>query len=117
MGGANPIVDSTALEQTAGILIASGTAIERKQPELRALLRAYNRAVEVVNADPDAYRQIIVEGAGFPPPVSETMRIPLFSTATLPSELLVSDVAGWMMGRGLIDRMPEYDQIVLDLTD
>lgn len=116
-GGANPIIDSSVLEETAGILIATGTAIESKRAELSALLRAYDRAVEAVNADPDAYRQIIVEAAGFPPPVAGSMRIPTFRTAAVPTEELVSDVAGWMLDRGLISQLPEYEAIVLDLTN
>lgn len=115
--GANAIVDSSILAETAGILIATGSAIEEKREELTALLRAYDRAVAAVNADPDAYRQTIVEVAGFPPPVAGTMRIPTFLPAAVPSRALVADVGAWMLERGLITEVPEHEEIVLSLTN
>jgi NitT/TauT family transport system substrate-binding protein len=115
--GAHAIADSQVLDATAGIIIATGAAVAGKRVELTALLRAYDRAVEVVNRDPDAYRQLITEAAGFPPPVTGSMRIPRFRPARVPSPSLVEDVGRWMVARGLVSTGPEYDELVLPLLE
>jgi NitT/TauT family transport system substrate-binding protein len=110
--GSHEIVSTDVLDWTPGVLVATGTALREKPRELEALLRAYDRAVEAVNADPDAYRAIIVERAGFPPPTAETMRIPAYRPAALPTAAQVGDVAEWMVEQGLIEAAPPYEEIV-----
>ena len=90
----------------------TGTALREKPAELAALLRAYDRAVAAVNDDPDAYREVVVARAAFPPPTAATMRIPRYRPAAVPTAGQVADVAGWMLDRGLVEALPPHDEIV-----
>lgn len=110
--GAVELVSSDVLPETPGILIATGPALADKPNELAALLRAWNRAVALVNEDPDAWRDVIVSRAGLPPPTARTMRIPDLRPAELPADALVADVARWMLERGLIASVPDPSAIV-----
>jgi NitT/TauT family transport system substrate-binding protein len=113
--GANEIVDSTVLDWTAGIVIATGAAIDQKREELEAFLRAYNRGVAAFNENPDAYLEAVVATAGFPPPTATTMQVPEFMPAAVPTDAQVADVAEWMLERGLIERVPAQQEIVEEL--
>ena len=115
--GAHVIVESDVLASTPGVILASGYALRDKRDALRALLRAYDRAVAEANSDPDRFRDAIAAAAGFPPAVVPVMRIPVFAPATVPDVATVDDVARWMLHRGLVARLPEYDSIVDALTD
>lgn len=110
--GAHEVVTTEVLDWTPGVVLATGRALRAKPRELEALLRAYDRAVEAVNADPDAFRETIVERASFPPPTAATMRIPEYRPAAVPTADQVADVAGWMVDGGLIETLPPHGEIV-----
>ena len=95
-----------------GVLLFTKKAIAEKRAQLTAFYRAYDAAVDEVNARPDDYRRNIIDGCGFPPAAMESMRIPKFQHAFLPPEALVADVETWMMRKGLVDRVPAYADIV-----
>ncbi|MFW5685029.1 MAG: ABC transporter substrate-binding protein [Spirochaetota bacterium] len=111
--GAHELVSTDVLDRTPGVLIVTGRAVEEKGTALDALLRAYNRAVEAVNADPDSYRSLIVERLAFPPPTAATMRIPTYRSAAPPTQEQVADVGSWMRDRGLVDSLPPHRDIVV----
>lgn len=111
--GAHELVTTEVLDWTPGVVLATGRALRDKPGELESFLRAYDRAVEAINADPDAFRATVVERAAFPPPTADTMRIPVYRPATPPTDAQVADVARWMVERGMIKSLPPYDEIVV----
>lgn len=110
--GAGELVTSGVLPETPGVLLFREETYTDKADALRRFFRAYNTAVRLVNDDPDAYRELLVQAGEFPPAVRDRMRIPRFAEATPPSRELVADIAAWMMEKGLLDRMPRYEEIV-----
>ena len=117
-GGAHEIVRTDEVfDWTPGVLLATGTALREKHEELEALLRAYDRGVDAVNTDPDRYRAVIVGAAGFPPPTTETMRLPRYAHAEPPDPRHIADVASWMIERGLLREAPPYDEIASSLRE
>lgn len=110
--GAHLLADTSVLAETPGVLLFTGSARAEKANAIRGLLRAYDRAVEVLDADADVYRDVVVEAGGFPPAVRDAMVFPAFGPARRPSREMVEDVAEWMMEKGLIAFAPTYDDIV-----
>jgi NitT/TauT family transport system substrate-binding protein len=94
------------------VLLFTEGARNEKREEIRALYRAYNRAVDAINSDPDSFRQAIIRLGEFPPTVRDTMFIPRYHHARPPSLEVLTDVTGWMVDKGFIDRKPGYDEIV-----
>jgi NitT/TauT family transport system substrate-binding protein len=111
--GAHVLGDSELMGASPGVLLFTRKAITQKPAQIAAFYRAYDAAVDEVNARPNDYRQSIVTGCQFPPGVIGTMRIPGFHHAFLPSEALVADVEAWMVGKGLVDHVPRYAEIVV----
>ena len=110
--GAHLIADSSVMEQTPGVLLFTPRAIATKSAGIRAFYRAYNRAVDAINSSPDSYRALIVEAGGFPPMVQDTMIIPHFQTARVPSETEFTDVSSWMQEKRLLSSPPSYRAVV-----
>ncbi len=110
--GANVLVETDVMEQTPGVLIFTGEALREKRAAIRALYRAYDRAVADLNARADKLRPAIVRLGEFPPIVQDSMVIPEYSPARRPSAPEFDDVVNWMMSKGLIDEHPEYDEVI-----
>ncbi len=110
--GSNILLDSSVLEQTPGVLVFTERARREKSEEIRALYRAYNRAVEAINADPDSFRSAIVRLGEFPPTVEKSMVIPTYERARRPTAAELSDVTDWMVEKGLIESLPGYSAVV-----
>ncbi len=111
--GAHSLSDTDAMGTTPGVLLFAGKAIAEKRREIAAFYRAYDAAVVEVNAHPEAYRAAIVADCEFPPAVAALMVIPRFRPSFTPPASQVQDVARWMVEKGLVTRMPAYDDVVL----
>ncbi len=110
--GARTLADSDAMGTTPGVLLFTRKALADKHAQILAFYRAYNAAVEEVNARPSAWRDAVVRGCAFPPAVAPVMRLPRFRPAFLPPPALVSDVGKWMVEKGLVDLAPGFDDLV-----
>ncbi len=110
--GAHLIADSSVMEQTPGVLLFTPRAVAEKSDAIRAFYRAYDRAVAAVNADPDAFRDVLIDRGGFPPAVRDTMIIPRFQNARVPKPAEFDDVVDWMRRKGLLLGRPDYHDVV-----
>jgi NitT/TauT family transport system substrate-binding protein len=110
--GAHLIADSSIMEQTPGVLLFTPQAVMEKPDQIRAFYRAYDRAVNAINSNPDSFRQLIVQAGGFPHLVLDTMIIPHFQTARVPTEAEFNDVVTWMREKGLLSAAPAYRSVV-----
>ncbi len=109
--GAHRLADTDAMGTTPGVILFSKKAIAEKPAEIAAFYRAYDRAVNEIRINGESYRTAIVAACEFPPAVKGLMRIPRFRRSFIPSPSQVSDVAGWMMEKGLVSATPRYDEI------
>ncbi len=113
--GAIPVIDDTALpdqEFSQSVLSFRNVVLAEKAEAVRAFLRAWNRAVEDLNADPNAYRQLWIENTSVPEAVRETYVIPPFPVNAITSEAAWNDVAAWLIERGIIETAPAYTDSV-----
>ena len=114
--GAHLIADTSVLAETPGVLVFTPRALAEKADAIGSFHRAYNRAVDAINADPDRFRDVIVARAGFPTIVRDTMTIPRFQRTRLPTRAEYDDVVAWMAGKGLIRNAPPFGSIVAEPT-
>jgi NitT/TauT family transport system substrate-binding protein len=117
---------STALQ--GGILIASdedavivptvlafnGDVLEENGKAVRAFLAAYEQAVNAINEEPEAFRDVMNENIRIPEPLQATYPVPTFPTAVVPSEEEAQLVMAWMLDVELLDEELEYDSIIDD---
>ena len=108
-GGAVILSDNDATDFIPTVIAFRQQTLNEKPEAVRAFLAAYEEAVELINDDPEAYRDTPVQ---VPDPVRETYTIPQFVTARVPSEEQTQAVVDWMRDQDLIDAQVDYIDIV-----
>ena len=85
---------------------------EERKNDVEAFLKAYTEAVESINANPETFRELMVETCRVPKPLAKTFPVYRFPEPKLPAEQDVWPVQQWMLTRGLLNAMLPYDRIV-----
>lgn len=93
---------SDKLKINPGIILFTEKTINSKPNELKALYRAYNKSVEYLNKeDLKSYVNILIEKAGFPNIIKETLTLPNYERASMPSEKEFNQVLDWLRSKEL----------------
>ena len=113
--GAIPVLDDTAVadeQYSQSVLSFSVDVLEEHPDMVRAFLRAWYRAVDALNANPDDFRDLWLENTTVPESVRDTYIIPPFPVNEITSEAVWNDVNDWLLGRGIIDQAAAYNDSV-----
>ena len=112
--GANIVIDDTKLGEnfSQSVVTATSDAIENNRAGMEAMLAAYNEAIELINANPDAYRAFALECANVPPALADSYPTPTFTANSIPGEENIARVNSWMVERGLLEKAYEYNEMV-----
>jgi len=79
------------------------------------LLDVWDEAVDAVNADPDAWRTLLVEKARLPEPIKDTYAVNEYPKAQQPTEAMVAPVLEWMRTKGLLKADLGYADLVQEI--
>jgi NitT/TauT family transport system substrate-binding protein len=110
--GAVPVADTSQLSSAPGILIFTAQTVSERSTDLQLIYRAYQQAAEQIDANPESFRDFLIEQAGFPAPVRDSYEFVTYGTVHVPDTQEISPVADWMLSRNLIDSVPAYDELV-----
>jgi NitT/TauT family transport system substrate-binding protein len=111
--GARVILDDRELDTALTVLAVN----LKNRPALSALiprfLKSYNTAVDLINADPSAYKGLLIEKTQFPLAVKDSYPVPVFPARAIPSEADVQAVQEWLLKNGLIKTRIAYADMVI----
>jgi NitT/TauT family transport system substrate-binding protein len=114
--GAKIIGDDTKsqknLSQTVLVFSDSYLAKPDGAAAEKAVLSVWDKAVADINADPNAFRALLVEKAKLPAPLANTYKVNTYPTHQLPAEEDVDSVLQWMKDKGYLKADVSY----VDLT-
>jgi len=114
--GARVVADDRGLD-TSETIIALDTARLQQDATLAArFLAAYGAAVTRINADPEAFKELLVAKTRFPLPVKGRFRVPVFPAPMPPAKADVAAVQDWLIQNGLIPSRLVYSAIVQPLN-
>lgn len=83
--------------------------------EIKAVFRAYDKAVDYLNQVPIAnYVDYVIKEQGFPEAVKGSLELPKYQKATAPDPKIVAGVVEWMQAKQLIKSKYEYKDLVDD---
>jgi NitT/TauT family transport system substrate-binding protein len=111
VGGAILVADDTALVEaqlSQSVLSFRSEVIEEQPEAVEGFLRAWMRAAEDINADPDAYRDLWLEKTNVPDSVKDTYALPPFPTYEITHEDAWADVVAWLIERGIVESTADY---------
>ena len=100
------------------VMMFTAKSVQDKQAAIKAMYRAYNKAVAYLNqTDRAEYIDTVVAKGGFPPAAKEALQLPHYHEAALPRESDVTDCIAWLQKKQLISTGYSYQDLVVNLFD
>jgi NitT/TauT family transport system substrate-binding protein len=113
--GAKVLSSTDQLGSKAGAIAFTAKSIQESPAEIKAIFKAYNEAVDYLQKEsPTSYIDFIIQAQGFPAEVKDSIKLPQYTKAELPSEKIFNDVVQWLKGKNLIKGNYEYKALVDD---
>lgn len=114
MNGANVVIDDTQLDVnlSQSVIAITEEAITGNEGQVAALMAAYKEAIEMINQDPEAYRDYALECTNVPEGVTESYKTPTFTANSIPSQTDIAQINDWMVERGLLEEAYGYEEMV-----
>ena len=112
--GAHVVIDDTKLQKnySQSVVVLTQDMIEKHHDDAVHFLDAYNEAIEKLDSQPDAYRDMAMKKANIPAAVAGSYRTPSYTAHALPTEEEVSRIMNWMVQKGLLPKAYSYDEMV-----
>jgi NitT/TauT family transport system substrate-binding protein len=112
-GGAGEVLnDAMTPQYSASVLTFSTRSLAEKKEAVRLFVRGWHRAVEDINQNPQAFRDLLLKNIRVPKNINDSFTIPRFPHAKIPDRAQWKDVIDWMMDKGLLDTPVSYDESV-----
>jgi len=102
--------DATGID--AGILLFSKRILDTRLEAVKAFYRAYYQAAQKINADPNSYRDYLVEKAAFPAAVRNSYRFVSYRKPTLPAAAQIEQALRWLKTRQLLEANLTFEDLV-----
>lgn len=113
--GAVLVVDDNSVpELSQSILAFSTDALASKLQAVRKFLQAWEMAIVELNANPEDYRDLLIERGRVPESIQGTFQMPPFAPASVPTPEQIADVIDWAVEKGLIHNDVPYERMVDD---
>ncbi len=111
--GARVLASTSEVIGKAGAIAFTSESLRQNREEIKAVFRAYNRAVEYLRTEPaSSYTDYIVEVQNFPAGLEASLQLPDYDKASPPDPQVVEDVVKWMRDKNLIQKDYEYSSLV-----
>ena len=113
--GSRYVTGSGDLGINPGVIVFTDSSINEKAQSIRAMYRAYNKAVKYLNDTPRAeYIDLVMEKSGFPAPARDALDLKPYRSAGLPAEKDVEEAVRWVKSKELGGDY-SYDDLVSKL--
>ena len=113
--GAKLISSSDMLGINPGVLLFREETITTKADEIKAMYRAYNKAIAYLKDTPiEEYVEVLITKGGLPESIENNIVLPTYHDAAMPLEQDVSEVIAWLTEKGLIKKTYTYQTLVSD---
>lgn len=110
--GARVIANDTDTSVVPTVLAFTTDALSQRPDDVRAFLRAYERAVEAINAAPENYRDLFVTSAQLPEALSASYAVPHYRSAGVASEAEIEALLDWLSSREMLRQRLTYAEYV-----
>jgi NitT/TauT family transport system substrate-binding protein len=112
-GGATLVVDDSQFtEYSHSVLVFGMDTLETRPDTVKKFLSAWDKAVAELNANPEAYSDLLIEKGRVPPSIQGSYTMPPFPQEEITSEAQWADVVDWMLSVGLIEHEIPYENAV-----
>ncbi len=114
--GAVLVIDDSSHPEYSHSTVSFSKAFIDEHPEaVRGFLAAWEDAVELINADPQKFSELMVERKLVPPPLVGNFSVPQFVTAGVPTKAQWDDAAAWVNEKGFEAGQASYENSITDV--
>jgi len=114
--GAILIISDSMLDETIGhtVIVFRGKFINEHPESVNKFLDAYNEAVDRINANPENYRDLVVEIAKIPEEIAGSYRMATYMKAQQYPRDNFEDILSWMKSKGLVTQEIIYEDVIYE---
>lgn len=114
--GAKILIKDTDTDQSLSqtVVIFRADVLTGKKDAVASLFKAYTRAVEALNSDPEKYRSLVVEKGRIPPFLAKDYPIATYPAPEPFPRELYEPAASWLADKGLVKLVPYEDIVAVD---
>ncbi|HHV64584.1 MAG TPA: ABC transporter substrate-binding protein [Peptococcaceae bacterium] len=111
--GARIVAEDTQGENLSqAVVVMTGKALSDKEDIIKRFYKAYAKAVEDINREPEKYRQLLVENVNIPTEIAATYTVQHYSKPQLPGEKEVNNIIEWLRAKDLLQQEISYQSLV-----
>lgn len=110
--GAIRVADDTHTDLSQAVLVMTDKSLETKKDGLVRFFKAYTKAVDSINKEPENYRQLFVKEVRVPDEVKDLIDVPSFSAPQNPTESQVNSVLEWLNKKSLLKTQLTYEDLI-----
>ncbi len=113
--GGRVLQSSDQMGINPGVMLFTRQAVNDKEQEIRAVYRAYAKAVAYLEKEPmSAYIDLLIEKGGFPKEVKGALILPQYKKPSAPQAKDIEAVGSWLKERQLVTTTYSYQELVDD---
>jgi len=99
------------LSQSVMIVRTGFTVTNEGKQSLEKIRICWNKAVELINANPSAYRSLLVEKASLPELIANDYPVSTYPMAKKPTNAMIDPILEWMLHKGYLSVSLRYDAV------
>lgn len=114
--GAKLVSSDSEFDKTIGytVIVFRGEFIEEHPESVARFLAAYNEAVERINANPENYRELVVETAKVPEEIASSYKMATYMQSGPYPRDNFDAVLSWMQSKGLVTEEILYEDVIYE---
>lgn len=113
--GAVLVIDDSSHPEYSHSTVSFRKAFIDENPQaIRGFLAAWEEAVELINADPQKYSDLMVERELVPPPLVGQLPVPQYVTASVPTQAQWDNAIAWVVEKGLEIGQATYENSITE---
>lgn len=111
--GAAVIADDTEGENLSqAVVVMTDQALAAKKDAIKRFYKAYAKAVEDINSEPEKYKDLLVENFNIPAEIADSYKVQHYSKPELPAEKEVNNIITWLENKKLLKNAIDYQSLI-----
>jgi len=111
--GAKVVADDTTGENLSlSVYVMTQEALNNKTEAISSFYKAYAKAVDDINSDPDKYKGLLVENINIPEQIAQNYKVQQYPEPQLPVEKDVNNVLTWLKEKNLLKSDLKYADVI-----
>ncbi len=117
--GAKLIISDAMINEslTQTVIVFRGDFIEKNGDAVKRFMKAYAEAVELINSNPQKYRDLFVKIARVPKDIADSYPMPKYPKPEKFPKEFYERYLNWALEKGLIEKEVPYESVIYDIGE